>query len=114
MSELHSVKEKAWAKLNLSLDVGKRREDGYHDMVMVMQTVSLRDDIEMIPVEGRSVRAFCDLPYVPGDERNLAVKAAKLYLASVGAAEQGLRIDIKKIFPWVRAWQAVPPMPRLC
>ena len=44
---MNSIKEKAYAKLNISLDVSSRREDGYHDMVMVMQTISLFDEIEL-------------------------------------------------------------------
>ena len=44
---MNSIKEKAYAKLNISLDVSSRRQDGYHDMVMVMQTISLFDQVEL-------------------------------------------------------------------
>lgn len=93
------IKEKAYAKLNLSLDITGRRDDGYHDMVMVMQTVSLADDITIIPAEEGKVYAVTDLTYIPGDERNLAVKAAKLYLSSIGREKVGLRIELKKHTP---------------
>ena len=76
---MNSVKEKAYAKLNISLDVSSRREDGYHEMVMVMQTISLYDDIEVSLNDSGKVRAKTNLHFIPGDERNLAVKACLLY-----------------------------------
>ena len=70
-----TVKEKAYAKINISLDVVGRRPDGYHEMIMTMQTVSLCDELT-IRFEGDSIRARTNLRYVPCDERNLAVRAA--------------------------------------
>lgn len=93
------VRACAYAKLNISLDVCGKREDGYHDMLMVMQTVSLCDTLELRPTGDGGIRATCNLPYVPGDERNLAVRAAKEYLAAVGAEGQGLRIHVNKKIP---------------
>lgn len=93
------IKEKAYAKLNLSLDITGRRDDGYHDMAMVMQTVSLADDIIITQEDGGRVYGVTDLPFIPGDERNLAVKAAKLYLDAIGRADVGLRIELKKHTP---------------
>lgn len=93
------ISEKAYAKLNLSLDITARRDDGYHDMAMVMQTVSLCDDIKLIHEETHHVYAVTDLSFIPGDERNLAVKAAKLYLNAIGKPEQGLRIELRKHTP---------------
>ena len=80
--------EYAYAKLNLSLDVTGRREDGYHDMLMVMQTISVSDriDLELTPEPG--IQASCNVHYVPTDSRNLAVRAAEVYLQAVGAAQQ--------------------------
>ena len=74
---MNNITEKAYAKLNISLDVSKPREDGYHDMIMVMQTVSLCDELTIVPDETGTVRAEADLRYIPRDDRNLAVKAAK-------------------------------------
>ena len=91
--------EKAYAKLNISLDVSRAREDGYHDMIMVMQTVSLCDEISVELKESGAVRAEVNLPYIPRDERNLAVKAAKLYLAETGRASLGAVIRIQKNIP---------------
>ena len=93
------IREKAYAKINLSLDVTGRREDGYHEMVMVMQTVSLGDELSLTLDESGSVSARSNLRFIPGDERNLAVKAAVKYLETVGERDKGVRIDIRKNIP---------------
>lgn len=93
-----NIREKAYAKLNISLDVTGRREDGYHEMLMVMQTVSLCDELTLRP-GGSGVRARSNLRYVPNDERNLAVRAALRFFEAVPAAEQGLEIDMRKRIP---------------
>lgn len=92
------IQEKAYAKLNISLDVTGRRADGYHDMVMPMQTVSLCDELRL-RLAGEDVHAHCDLRYIPGDERNLAVRAAMRYLEEIGEAGQGVQIEIVKRIP---------------
>ena len=91
--------EKAYAKLNISLDVSQRRADGYHDMVMVMQTVSLCDTLTLTPTSDGRVSAGSNLSFIPGDERNLAVKAAAKYLERIGETGQGIRIQIRKSIP---------------
>ena len=91
--------EKAYAKLNLSLDVIGRREDGYHDLAMLMQTVSLCDRVHLRFREDGRVCAGSNLHYIPGDERNLAVRAALRFLEAVGENGQGLQIDLKKEIP---------------
>ncbi len=96
---MSSIKEKAYAKLNISLDVSSRRPDGYHDMVMVMQTISLHDAIELSFNNGGKVRAKTNLPFIPGDERNLAVKAALKFLEATGHEGQGISIQIEKSVP---------------
>lgn len=92
------LQEQAWAKLNLSLDVTERRQDGYHNMAMIMQTVSLKDDIRILPNDSGRVTARCNLPFIPGDERNLTVKAALRYLKAVDS-RQGMLIDAVKHIP---------------
>lgn len=92
------IQEKAYAKINISLDVAGKRPDGYHEMVMPMQTVSLCDELS-IRFEGEGVRARSNLRYVPGDDRNLAVRAAKRYLEAIGEGQQGLRIELQKSIP---------------
>ena len=76
--------EKAYAKINISLDVTARRDDGYHDMAMVMQTVSLCDDVRLGFTDGSRIFARTNLPFIPGDERNLAVRAAKKFFDDQG------------------------------
>lgn len=93
------IREKAYAKLNISLDVTGKREDGYHDMVMVMQTVSLCDDIRIRLGGSGTVRASSNLHFIPGDERNLAVRAAACYLEAVGDGGRGVQINIRKNIP---------------
>ena len=89
---METVQEKAYAKLNISLDVGARRADGYHDMTMVMQSVSLCDDVSVTLDESGKLRSRCNLSFIPVDERNLAVRAAKRYLNEIGREELGVLI----------------------
>jgi len=96
---METVQEKAYAKLNISLDVGARRADGYHDMTMVMQSVSLCDDVSVTLDESGKLRSRCNLSFIPGDERNLAVRAAKRYLNEIGREELGVLIEIQKNIP---------------
>lgn len=93
------IKAQAYAKLNISLDVAERRADGYHDMMMVMQTVSLSDDIEIRFNDSGRVQARSNFHFVPGDERNLAVRAALAYLKAVGQEGQGMLITLIKRVP---------------
>ena len=91
--------EPACAKVNLTLDVLGKREDGYHDLKSVMQTISLRDDIEIDVGTGKPWKLTCDKEGIPCDERNLAWKAAKLYLDTVKKDPDGLEIRITKRIP---------------
>ena len=91
--------EGAFAKLNLTLDVLGKREDGYHDLKSVMQTISIRDDIEIDIGTGKPWKLSCDKEGIPCDERNLAWKAAKIYLETIGKDPDGLEIRITKRIP---------------
>lgn len=93
------IREKAYAKLNISLDVGARRADGYHEMNMVMQSISLCDDLTIQTTEDGTLRARSNLRFIPSDERNLAVKAARVFLEAAGESGQGLRLDLQKRIP---------------
>lgn len=93
------IRESAWAKLNLTLDVLAKRDDGYHDMLMLMQTISIQDSIRVKKSENPGVRASCNFYYVPVDRRNLAVRAAEVFLASVGQEQQGIELQIRKDIP---------------
>lgn len=96
---MKTIHEKAYAKLNISLDVGNRREDGFHEMTMVMQSISLADAVTVTLNDTGRVRARTSLPFIPGDERNLAVKAALCYLEAIGRQGQGAWIEIQKAVP---------------
>ena len=96
---MKTIQEKAYAKLNISLDVGKCREDGFHEMTMVMQSISLADAVTVTLNDTGRVRARTSLPFIPGDERNLAVKAALCYLEAIGRQGQGAWIEIQKAVP---------------
>ena len=96
---MNTLHEKAWAKLNISLDVAERRADGYHDMTMVMQTVSLCDEVEIAFSDSGRVQAKSNLSFVPGDARNLAVKAALRYLNAADREGQGMLITLEKKVP---------------
>ena len=91
--------ESAFAKLNLTLDVIGKREDGYHDLKSVMQTISIRDDIEIDVGTGKKWVLRCSKEGIPEDERNLAWKAAKVYLDAIGKDPGGLEIRITKRIP---------------
>ena len=91
--------EPAFAKLNLTLDVLGKREDGYHDLRSVMQTISIRDDIEIDLDTGRPWCLQCTREGIPTDETNLAWKAAKVYFDRIKKDPNGLEIRITKRIP---------------
>lgn len=96
---MNTIREKAWAKLNISLDVTGRRADGYHNMAMIMQTVSLCDELEISFNASGRVYAHSSVSFIPGDERNLAVRAALRFLSETGREGQGMSISLKKRIP---------------
>lgn len=91
--------EGAFAKLNLTLDVLGKRPDGYHDLQSVMQTISVRDDIEIDVGTGKPWKLLCSQEGIPTDERNLAWKAAKIYCDAMNKDPNGLEIRITKRIP---------------
>lgn len=91
--------EGAFAKLNLTLDVLDKRPDGYHDIKSIMQTVSIRDDIEIDVGTGKPWKIICETEGVPTDERNLVWKAAEVFFDATGKDPNGLEIRITKRIP---------------
>lgn len=89
---------KALAKINLGLDVLGRRENGYHDVRMVMQTIHLYDDVILEKTKEQGIHLETNLSYLPVDENNIAYKAAKLLQDEFGIAE-GIHIQLKKYIP---------------
>ena len=90
---------RAYAKLNLALNVLGRRADGYHEMRMVMQSVTLSDRIRLETGTGRPLRMTTDLGFVPSNEKNLAAVAALRLCEAAGVSSEGLAIDLWKTIP---------------
>ena len=93
------VQEYAYAKLNLTLDVTAKRDAGYHDMLMVMQTVSITDSVVLEQTGEKGIHAACNFRYIPTDERNLAVRAAGAFLDTIGEEKNGILIRMDKTIP---------------
>ena len=96
---MRALTERAWAKLNLSLDVLDRRPDGYHDMRMVMQTVSLCDEVRLEALDAGGIRLKTSFSYLPADRRNLAWRAAELFFSELSKPPGGLALSIQKRIP---------------
>ena len=71
---------RAMAKINLGLDVLRKREDGYHEVRMIMQTIQMYDLLDIRRKSSPGITLTTNLLYVPSDERNLVYKAAKLLM----------------------------------
>lgn len=89
---------KAYAKINLHLDIKSKREDGFHDVEMIMQSVSLCDDVIVTLTDDGSFLAECNVEGVPTGDKNIAVKAAKLFAESA-SLDTGAKITIEKRIP---------------
>lgn len=92
------IKLKARAKINLGLDVLRRREDGYHEVRMVMQTIGLYDKLVLKRRKKPGIQIKTNLFYVPENENNLAYRAAKLLLDEF-SIDAGVSIDLQKFIP---------------
>ena len=95
------VTVKAYAKINLLLDICAKRRDGYHDLFMIMQSVGLYDTVTVERIKGRNIVISCDVNDVPTDERNIAYKAADAFFeaARIRKNSRGIHIDIRKRIP---------------
>ena len=85
-------------KINLWLEVLRKRSDGYHDLSSLMLPIAVYDRLEVELCAGGGVSVCCDHPRVPSDERNLAWKAADLYLKAI-ESKDGVRIHLRKHIP---------------
>ena len=88
---------KAYAKINLSLDLVGKREDGYHLLRSVMQKISLCDIITL-KKQQKDIRITCNKPYIPTDERNIVYKVAAAFFEKTGITG-GVFINLKKHIP---------------
>lgn len=89
---------RAFAKINLGLDILRKREDGYHEVRMIMQTIQMYDVLEMKKVKKPGISLSVNYPYIPSDERNLVYKAAKLLMDEF-QVQEGLLIRLRKFIP---------------
>lgn len=90
---------KALAKLNLTLDVLGKRPDGYHDMKMVMQSITLCDDITVEDNGDQGIRVSSNLGFLPTNEKNLAVAAALRFYESLDRPPRGIDLTLNKSIP---------------
>ena len=89
---------RAFAKINLGLDILRKREGGYHEVRMIMQTIQMYDVLEMKKVKKPGISLSVNYPYIPSDERNLVYKAAKLLMDEFQVKE-GVDIRLEKFIP---------------
>lgn len=89
---------RALAKINLGLDILRKREDGYHEVRMIMQTIQMYDVLEIRRVKKPGISLSVNYPYIPNDERNLVYKAAKLLMDEFQVKE-GVDIRLEKFIP---------------
>ena len=96
---MKKVEEKAYAKINLVLNIGDLRPDGYHDIQTIMQSLELHDDVTVEQTGGTGITVTASVDTIPTDESNLAVKAVKAFAAKTGVPADGLSIHIEKRIP---------------
>ena len=89
---------KALAKINLGLDVVRRREDGYHEVRMIMQTIHLYDLLEIQKIREPEIQIVSNLSFLPVNENNLVYKAARL-LQEEFALTDGISVKLTKRIP---------------
>lgn len=89
---------KAYGKINLGLDVIRKREDGYHDVKMVMQTVGIYDGIEIIRNNSGKIEIETNIFYLPTNENNIVYKAVKMLFDEFNISD-GVKITLKKYIP---------------
>ena len=95
---MKSCKLKSYAKVNLYLEVLKKRADGYHQILTLFERISLFDEINIRPRLDKKIRIFCSEPQIPKGKGNLAYRAASL-LKTVSGIDKGADIRIKKRIP---------------
>lgn len=95
---MKDISIKALAKINLGLDVVRKREDGYHEVRMVMQTIHLFDRLEIARTNTGSIHITTNLSFLPTNENNLVYKAAKLLMDEFGIRD-GIDVKLNKHIP---------------
>ncbi|MBQ3029641.1 MAG: 4-(cytidine 5'-diphospho)-2-C-methyl-D-erythritol kinase [Agathobacter sp.] len=95
---MDNITLKALAKINLGLDVVRRREDGYHEVRMIMQTIHLYDKLDIQKTKEEGITITSNLSYVPTNENNLVYKAGKLLMDEFDIKE-GVSVHLQKRIP---------------
>ena len=95
---MNDISVKALAKVNLGLDVLRRREDGYHEVCMVMQTIHLYDRLDIVKNQSGQITMETNLAFLPTNENNLVYKAAKLLCDEFGIKD-GIHVNLQKRIP---------------
>ena len=95
---MDEIKLKALAKINLGLDVVRRREDGYHEVRMVMQTIHLYDQLLIQKSETPGIQIHSNLSFLPVNENNLVYKAGKLLMDEFDI-HTGVSVELNKHIP---------------
>lgn len=96
--QMKEIKLKAMAKINLGLDVTRKREDGYHEVRMIMQSINMYDQIRLSPLEEPQIRVKTNVSFLPVNEDNLVYKAAKLLMDEFQVTS-GVEIHLRKFIP---------------
>ena len=95
---MHQISLKSRAKINITLDVIGKRPNGYHDLSMIMQTVSLYDIIYMRKMHAKGIKLTTNLSWLPNNEGNIVYQAAELFKQNC-QIDTGIFIDINKRIP---------------
>ena len=96
---MRTVTQQAPAKVNLTLDILGKRPDGYHDLRMVMQTISLYDTVTVTETAGEEITVTTDRGDLPTGPDNIAWKAADVFFRRTGTPRRGLAIHLEKHIP---------------
>ena len=107
---MEEIRLKARAKINLTLDVTGKRDNGYHELQMIMQTVGLYDEIVLRKIPENEIRLESNVSWLPADNRNLAWRAAEL-MRSTYDIKDGV---LTNGFLWRQDWLAAAQTARQC
>ncbi len=93
----YSVRQRAYAKINLALNVGETRPDGFHEVTMIMQHVSIWDEVTISRRRDQAITLECNLPFLGANEKNIAYRAALAMQEAYGLS--GFHIRLYKKIP---------------
>lgn len=94
-----TFKATAPAKINLTIDILGKRPDGYHDVAMLMQSVSLADTVELTLTDTEDIAITCTDPAIPTNDSNIVYKVADAFFKTTGIKTTGIALHIEKVIP---------------